>query len=58
MRHGMIYAKPNIGKAHARNILAEANKGEDGPKLPRWLKPYFQWILPILILVILIQGLL
>ena len=38
--------------------LAEANKGEDGPKLPRWLKPYFQWILPILILVILIQGLL
>ena len=38
--------------------LAEVNKGEDGPKLPRWLKPYFQWILPILILVILIQGLL
>ena len=38
--------------------LAEANKGENGPKLPRWLKPYFQWILPILILVILIQGLL
>ena len=37
--------------------LAEANKGEHGPKLPRWLKPYFQWILPILILVILIQGL-
>ena len=37
--------------------LAEANKGENGPKLPRWLKPYFQWILPILILVILIQGL-
>ena len=36
--------------------LAEANKGENGPKLPRWLKPYFQWILPILILVILIQG--
>ena len=38
--------------------LAEANKGENGPKLPRWLKPYFQWVLPILILVILIQGLL
>ena len=38
--------------------LAEANKGERGPKLPRWLKPYFQWVLPILILVILIQGLL
>ena len=38
--------------------LAEVNKGERGPKLPRWLKPYFQWVLPILILVILIQGLL
>lgn len=37
--------------------LAEANAGK-GPKLPRVLKPYFQFILPVLILVILIQGLL
>ena len=37
--------------------LKEANKGE-GLKMPRWLKPYFQFVLPVLILVILIQGLL
>ncbi len=38
------------------NYLAEANAGE-GPKLPRWLKPYFQFILPVLIVVILVCGL-
>ena len=37
--------------------LAEANTGA-GMKMPRWLKPYFQFILPLLVLVILIQGLL
>ena len=38
--------------------LAEANRGE-GIKFPNspWLKRYFRYILPILILVILIQGL-
>ena len=36
--------------------LAEANAGR-GVKMPRALKPYFQFVLPILILVILIQGL-
>ncbi|MBQ8390244.1 MAG: sodium-dependent transporter [Oscillibacter sp.] len=36
--------------------LAEANTG-DGLKLPRWLKPYFQFVLPVLILVIIVQGL-
>ena len=36
--------------------LAEANHGK-GLKLFPKLKPYFQWILPILILIILIQGL-
>ena len=37
--------------------LAEANKGA-GMKFSPKLKLYFQWILPILILIILIQGLL
>ena len=37
--------------------LEEANKG-GGLKLSRRLKPYFQWVLPVLILIILIQGLL
>lgn len=36
--------------------LEEVNKGE-GLKMPRWIKPYFQFILPVLILVILIRGL-
>ena len=37
--------------------LAEANRGR-GMKLSPKLKPYFQWVLPILILIILLQGLL
>ena len=37
--------------------LAEANKGS-GLRFARWLKPYFQWVLPILIVIILLQGLL
>ncbi len=37
--------------------LEEANAGE-GIKMPRWLWPYFQFVLPVLILIILIQGLL
>ena len=37
--------------------LQEANKGR-AIRMPRWLKPYFQFVVPVLILVILIQGLL
>ena len=37
--------------------LEEANSGQ-GLKMPRWLWPYFQFVLPVLILIILIQGLL
>ncbi len=39
------------------NYLRETNTGE-GLKMPRTLKYYFQFVLPVLILVILIQGLL
>ena len=39
------------------NFIKEANTGK-GIKLGRFLKPYFQFILPVLILIILIQGLL
>ena len=38
------------------NYIAECNEGK-GIKMPRLLKPYFQFVLPILILIILIQGL-
>ena len=36
--------------------IEECNKGE-GLMMPKWLKPYFQFVLPLLILVILVQGL-
>ena len=36
---------------------AECNTGS-GPKMPQWVKPYFKYVLPILIAVILVQGLL
>ena len=38
------------------NYLEECNTGK-GMKMPKWLKPYFQFVLPILILVILVTGL-
>ena len=38
------------------HYLEEANTG-DGPKLPRWLRPYFRYVLPVLIVIILVQGL-
>ncbi|MBQ9783565.1 MAG: sodium-dependent transporter [Clostridia bacterium] len=38
------------------NYLAECNKGS-GWRMPRWLKPYFQFVLPVLILVIFASGL-
>ena len=36
--------------------LAETNTG-NGLKMPRWMKPYLQFVLPVLILVILVMGL-
>ena len=38
------------------NYLEETNTGK-GIKIARWLHPYFKFILPILILIILVQGL-
>ncbi len=39
------------------NYFKEVNTGE-GMKMPRWIKPYLQFVLPVLILVIFISGLL
>ena len=38
------------------NYTAECNTG-DGPTMPGWVKPYFKYVLPVLIAVILVQGL-
>jgi len=40
----------------AENYFEEANTGA-GIRLKKWLKPYLQFVLPVLILIILIQGL-
>ena len=39
------------------NYLEESNTGK-GLRLPAWLRPYLQFVLPVLILIILVQGLL
>ena len=37
------------------NFLAEANTGR-GPKVARWLKPYFKYVLPLIITFVFITG--
>ena len=37
------------------NFLAEANTGR-GPKVARWLKPYFKYVLPLIIIFVFITG--
>ncbi|HHW22169.1 MAG TPA: sodium-dependent transporter [Clostridiaceae bacterium] len=37
------------------NYLNEVNAGE-GMKMPRWLRGYLTWILPVIILLVLVQG--
>ena len=37
------------------NYLAESNTGK-GMKFARFLKPYFQFVLPLLVLIVLVQG--
>jgi NSS family neurotransmitter:Na+ symporter len=38
------------------NYLAECNIGK-GIRMPRWLAPYFRYVLPVLVLTILVTGL-
>ena len=37
------------------NFLKEANTGK-GPKVARWLKPYFSYVLPLIIVFVFIMG--
>ena len=39
-----------------KNYQAEANKGE-GLKVPDWVRVYLSYILPLLLLVLIVQGL-
>ena len=38
------------------NFQKEANTGK-GFKIPNWMKYYFRYVLPVLVLIIFIQGL-
>ena len=37
------------------NYLKEANTGV-GPKIPRWIKPYYKYVMPIIMFILLVQG--
>ena len=37
------------------NFIKEADEGK-GLKFPRWIKPYICYVLPVLIVVVLING--
>ncbi len=39
-----------------KNFFAEVNCGEKGPRLPRFLRPYMTWVLPLIILAVLILS--
>ncbi len=36
------------------SFLAEANTGEQGPKFPKWIRPYMTYVLPLIIIVVLL----
>ncbi|MBE6589343.1 MAG: sodium-dependent transporter [Ruminococcaceae bacterium] len=40
------------------NYFAEMNTGEKGPRLPRWIKPYMTYVLPVIIVAVLVMSLL
>ena len=38
-----------------KNFLSEANAGE-GPKFPKWVRPYVTFVIPLIIIFLFIQG--
>ncbi len=40
------------------NYFAEVNTGEKGPRFPRWIKPYMQFVLPVIIVAVLVMSVL
>jgi len=41
-----------------KNFLTEVNTGSKGPVLPGWLRGYFTWVLPVIILAVLAMSVL
>ena len=40
-----------------KNYYEEVNSGEKGIKVPRWIRPYMTFILPLIILIVLVMSL-
>ncbi|MGN1128107.1 MAG: sodium-dependent transporter [Candidatus Flemingiibacterium sp.] len=36
------------------SFLAEANTGDQGPKFPKWIRPYMTYVLPLIIIVVML----
>lgn len=41
-----------------KNYLAEVNSGDRGLKMPRWIRPYMSYVLPLIILAVLVLSVL
>ncbi len=50
----LIYCTSRYGWGWDK-FVAEADKG-DGPKFPRWTRFYLTWILPVLIIILFVNG--
>ncbi len=40
------------------NYFSEVNCGEKGPRVPRWIRPYMTFVLPVIILAVLVMSVL
>ena len=38
------------------NFMAEANCGDKGPRVPKWIRPYTTFVLPVIIIVVLVMS--
>ena len=38
------------------NYFAEVNCGERGPRMPKWIRPYMTYVLPVIIVVVLVMS--
>ena len=41
-----------------KNYLTEVNTGDRGLKMPRWIRPYMSYVLPLIILAVLVLSVL
>ena len=39
-----------------KNYIGEVNCGEKGAKMPGWIRPYFTYILPIIVIIVFIMS--